>query len=357
MIAKDHVMQLVRAAGLSAVILAAAVNGHAQDITGTGTVIAAAPVFLTPDASRVPLATLPVGATVKVVSKENAWYRVVFHDSQWGDRNGFMLAANLRVEAAPPDATPPPGAMPQATGRAQAPATGSATPRGMAPHAARGFVSVNGAYEGTSTGFSSTTTFVKNAEVGTVSTSYGGGHPPVIDIGGSGRIWHALGLSVAGTWSIEKTDSAVSAQVPHPFMFNAPRRVEGVAPGLKRREIAFHLDPAVLLPIGDRLQLAVFAGPSYFRARQGLVTEVTVTDVYPYDTATFASATSTDATKSHLGYNAGVDLAVDISRTVGVGLLARYSRATLTFDAPEGGTAVESRAGGLQVGGGLRVRF
>lgn len=355
MIAEDHVMQWVRAAGLSALILAAAVNAHAQDITGTGTVIAAAPVFLTPDASRVPLATLPVGATVRVVSRENAWYRVVFHDTQWGDRNGFMLAANLRVEATPPDAGPRPGAMPQATGRA--PANAGEAPRGMAPHAARGFVSINGAYEGTSTGFSSTTTFVQNAEVGTVSTSYGGGHPPVIDIGGTGRIWHALGLSVAGTWSIEKTDSAVSAEVPHPFMFNTPRSVEGVAAGLKRREIAFHLDPAVLLPIGDRLQLAVFGGPSYFRVRQGLVTEVTVTDVYPYDTATFASATSTDATKSHVGYNAGFDLAVDISRTVGVGVLARYSRATLTFDAPEGGTAVESRAGGLQVGGGLRVRF
>ena len=363
MIAKDHVMQLVRA-GLTALILTAAVSAHAQDVTGTGTVTTASPVFLTPDASLVPLVTLPVGATVKVVAKENAWYRVVFHDNRWGDRNGYILGTNLRFEAAPPEESPRPGRAPQTTGQPQPTRPPQQTPpiptltpsRSGGPHSS-GFVSINGAYEGTATGFSSTTTFVQNAEVGTVSTSYGGGHPPVIDIGGTGRIWHALGLSVAGTWSIEKADSAVSAQVPHPFLFNAPRRVEGVAAGLKRREIAFHLDPAVLLPLGDRLQLAVFAGPSYFRVRQGLVTAVTVTDVYPYDTASFASATSADATKSRVGYNAGFDLAVDISRTVGVGVLARYSRAMLTFDAPDGGTAVESRAGGLQVGGGLRVRF
>lgn len=353
---------LLRAAIVASVIAAAAVGARAQEFIGTGTVTAATPVFLLPDTSRVPLATLPVGATVKVAAKENAWYRVVFHDDQWGDRTGYIPAVNLRVDETTPPPRPPTGGMPgtAAPGTTRPVAVPQSatplTPGDVSHRPARGFVSLNGAYQGTSTGFSGTTTFVENVETGNVSTTYGGKHPPVVDISGTGRIWHALALSVAATWSQEKGDGSVSAKVPHPFQFNTPRTVEGVAGGLTRREIAVHLDPAVLLPIGDRVQLAVFGGPSYFRVRQGLVTAVTVTEAYPYDTATFASATSVDATKSRVGYNGGVDLAIDVSRTVGVGVLARYSRATLEFDAPDNGT-VESRAGGLQVGGGLRFRF
>jgi hypothetical protein len=358
MIARDHTMPLISVrfprllcASIVVAIAACAAAAAAQDVTGTGTVIAAAPVYLLPDASRIPLATLAAGETVRVVGRENQWYRVVFHDVRWGDRTGYMLATNLRVD---PSAAPPPrGAAPPTA----QPPTQPASARAERPREPVGFVSLNGAYQGTSTSFSAATTFVQNAETGNVSTNYGGGHPPVIDVGGAGRIWHALGLIVAATWSRENAAGSVSADVPHPFLFNAPRHVEGVADELDRREISFHLDPAVIVPFGRRTQVAVFAGPSYFRVRQGLVTGVTVTDVYPYDTATFASATTVEATKSRVGYNAGIDFAVALSRSAGVGILIRYSRADLTFDAPEGGSPVDTQAGGLQVGGGLRFRF
>jgi len=302
---------------------------------------------------------MSVGATVKVVAKENAWYRVVFHDNQWGDRTGYILATSLHVDEMVPAPAPRAGAIPGAarpTPSTAPPPAAQQSPR-VATRRARGFVSINGAYQGTTTEFSSTTTFVQNAEVGNVSTTYGGGHPPVIDVSGTGRVWRSLALSVAGTWSNENADGVVTANVPHPFQFNALRPVQGVAGGLKRQETSLHVDPAVLLALGDRLQLAIFGGPSYFRVRQGLVTGVTVTDVYPYDTATFASATTAESTKSGIGYNAGADLAIELSRNVGVGVLARYSRATLELDGPDGGTAVEYKAGGLQVGGGLRFRF
>jgi hypothetical protein len=89
---------------------------------------------------------------------------------------------------------------------------------------------------------------------------------------------------------------------------------------------------------------------------QALVTDVTVDDAYPYDEATFTGATSTEATQSTWGFNAGFDITQLFSRHVGIGVIGRYSRASFTF--PIVATDdVEIRAGGFQVGGGLRLRF
>jgi hypothetical protein len=215
---------------------------------------------------------------------------------------------------------------------------------------------MNGTRQGTSTAFTGTTTFSQNAETGSVITNYDGPHPLAVDVAGTGRVWRDLAVMLAVTSSFQKGDGAVSAGIPHPFVFNTPRNVSGVAAGLKRQEIAVHLDPSVLVSIGRATQLAIFGGPSYFRVKQGLVAGVTSTDVYPYDTATFVSATTVETSQSHLGFNAGFDVAVGMSKHVGVGAIARYSRATLTLQAGDGGD-VEVRAGGMQIGGGLRFRF
>ena len=85
-------------------------------------------------------------------------------------------------------------------------------------------------------------------------------------------------------------------------------------------------------------------------------TEVLFAQTYPYDTATFTSATNTEQSESKVGFHAGADVAVYFSDTIGVGWLARFSRATVDFTSPDGGT-VSVDAGGFQTGGGLRIRF
>lgn len=351
----------LRPALIAVFTLGTVITGRAQGAYENGIMLADAPVFITPDPTRVPLATLPAGTAVKVTTKEGAWYQVVFHDERWGDRTGYTLAVNVRIAASTPLTADAPGAaparrapQPPATPRPPAAAVASAARNGPPPY--RGIVSVNGLRQETSTAFTGTTSFVQNAETGHVTTSYGADHPLVVDVAATGQVWHALGITLAATWSAEKSDGAISASIPHPFVFNAPRTVSGTATGLKRREIAVHLDPSVLLSMGSAVQLVLFGGPSYFRMKQGLVTGVTSTDVYPYDTATFVAATTAESTRSRLGYNAGVDVTFGVSKYVGVGVIARYSRATLTFPS-ESDEDVEVRAGGLQFGGGLRFRF
>ena len=104
------------------------------------------------------------------------------------------------------------------------------------------------------------------------------------------------------------------------------------------------------------MQVAIFAGPSWFRVNQGLVTAVTVNETPPFTTATFANATVTESRKQRIGANAGIEASVRVWRAVGVGVLVRYSRATLSFS-PAPGTDVKIKAGGLQVGAGLHFRF
>ena len=47
--------------------------------------------------------------------------------------------------------------------------------------------------------------------------------------------------------------------------------------------------------------------------------------VYPYDEASFASASTTPASASAVGFNAGIDIGFFFSEVVGVGAIIRYS--------------------------------
>src|SRR6266496_2013362 len=77
----------------AAIILSAGLAGRAQrPTTETGVIVTAAPVFILPDATRTPLATLPSGTVVTVLSRERDWYKIMFRDPRWGDRTGYVLA-------------------------------------------------------------------------------------------------------------------------------------------------------------------------------------------------------------------------------------------------------------------------
>lgn len=333
-------------------------NAAAQPRRGTGTVTVDAPMFLLPDATRTPLTTIPAGTVVRLLNRDGDWYQVIFHDAYLGDRTGFVGASSIRADNAPlPGASAPRPAAPVAPPRnATAPPRRTPPRHPLAPWAERGDYRVYGLYQSTSNAFSATTTLTRNVEQGSVTTSYGAGRPPVLDIGARGLAAPHVAVGGSVTWMSQHTSGDVSATVPHPFFFNAPRQVSGVGTDLPREEVAVHLEVSGLVPIGRAMQLAVFAGPSYFHLQQGLVVDVAVNETYPYDTATFASATTAEVSKSKLGFNGGFDVSARIARRIGVGFTARYSRVDVALPA----TATEDvtvRVGGLQIGAGVRFGF
>src|SRR5262249_1711439 len=125
--------------------------------------------------------------------------------------------------------------------------------------------------------------------------------------------------------------------------------------GLERNELATHIQAVYVVPRG-KLDVAIAGGPSWFNVKQDLVTDVIYTETYPYDVATFTSATTNRATKSAVGFTVGVDVGIRFNAIVGVGGLVRFTRAPTDLSAANG-VAVKVNAGGVQVGGGLRVYF
>ena len=330
---------------------------EAQLLNGTGILLTDAPLFLLPDAKRTPLANLPQGTVLRVVGKEGDWYMVIHHDSFLGDRTGYVQAASIRVELVAPPSAPDAGAGEPRPGRSQTNAgRATARTRGASSWSDRGYISVNGGFQATSNAFTATSTLIQNVEAGSLTTAYDIRRPPVLDIGGAARVWRKLALGVAVTWSSQTSGGTLTASVPHPFLFGAPRSVAGAVADIPRRELAVHMNASWFVPVGSRTQVAISGGPSYFQVRQGFVTDLTTASAYPYDTATFVSATTAQPTRSRLGFNTGLDISARASRHVGVGAIVRYSRASLQFPVDSSPDATV-RAGGLQVGGGIRFAF
>ena len=238
------------------------------------------------------------------------------------------------------------------TAGAQTPAT--APTRGAA--AGNHFrVSVNAGAQWSSDSFTGSTTKLVYAENAVVNTTYDIGRGLLFDGGVLVRIAGGFHAGVAVSSFAKGHDEAVAAAIPHPFFFNKPRPLDGVAANLERREVATHLQAAYIISPG-RLDIALSAGPSWFHVEQDLVTGVTYTEAYPFDTATFAAASSARVSATRVGFNAGIDAGLRLSRHVGVGGLVRLSRATVELPLP-GAAGIKSDAGGVQAAGGVRFYF
>jgi hypothetical protein len=108
--------------------------------------------------------------------------------------------------------------------------------------------------------------------------------------------------------------------------------------------------------VGKRLEVSLFGGPSFFNVKQDAVTDFTYAESYPYDQATFTSTTTSVEKASKIGFNGGADIAFFFNRQIGVGFTALVSKATVPIESAGSGNA-DVKVGGVQTGGGLRLRF
>jgi hypothetical protein len=219
-----------------------------------------------------------------------------------------------------------------------------------------GWLAVSVGSQGAPAGFTGATTFRTNVETGTVSTNYPFTTARLFDVGAGVRIWRNLGIGLGVSYWTQNDEIEVTTNVPHPFFFNQLRTVTGQQAGVQRREIGTHVQAVWMIPATSHLQIGVFGGPSFIAVKQGIVTTVNVTETYPYDSATFASADAPVQSRRAGGFHAGVDGSYLFNRRIGVGGVARFTRAQTTFALADGST-VTADLGGAQLAAGLRVRF
>jgi opacity protein-like surface antigen len=202
--------------------------------------------------------------------------------------------------------------------------------------------------------FKESQAFPSNAETETLTVDHGVKTAVGFNVGAAVRIASQLWVGVQYAMADTKPSASITAVVPHPLLFNAPRTVQGSISGAAHNEHNVHVDLMYALPV-RAVDVKVMGGPTFFNLKQDFVSGVMVNETYPFDAATFASATTTRLSKAAVGFNAGVDISRPLSSQVAVGALIRYSRADVKFDRDAGQQMV--KAGGVEAAAGVRVRF
>lgn len=240
----------------------------------------------------------------------------------------------------------------------------------------RVFVTVNGGYQPSTSGFEYLHTDMILFEEQVGGATFNGEGGPVLDVGGGVRLAGNFGFGVAYARYRADQTADLTASIPHPFtvffgMGPEPMVDELRVVDLGREENVVHIQAIYMFPITHRLQVGVFGGPSHFRCKQDLIRDYMVElqgdDLFDLSIQLQDPRARGDIVTekaSAWGYNVGADVNYLFSDHVGIGMVVRYSGASVDFENPI--DRYEERAnpqtfsvdlGGFQVTGGLRIRF
>lgn len=221
------------------------------------------------------------------------------------------------------------------------------------------YVDVNMLYQSTSRSVDQRGTFPLYGEEGTFEASQRIKAGPLWDIGFGYTVWRDLAVGLDVSQFSRKPTMSVTGTAPHPLFFNSPRAFStDVESRHTARTIAVLASWRIRMRGAlDKMNLRVMAGPASLRVEQRLASDVTVAEVgSPYDSVDVSVTTQTPA-KTSVGFVGGVDVAYAISESVGAGLLLRYAGGSVTLNDPLSNQDITVKAGGFQVGGGLRLKF
>ncbi len=231
----------------------------------------------------------------------------------------------------------------------------SAQPR-KAARPARLTVSAGGGAQTAGSGVSDRFSFTKNLETETIDVTYPAKAWALVDVGAGYRVWKNVAVGVAVSRVSGTGVADITASVPHPFLFNQPRTVAGTENGVVHAQTDVHPELRYLIDASRRMRVTLSAGPTWSSLEQEVVLDVTVSESYPYDTASFGGAVTKLAKASVAGYHAGFDLAWMFSRSAGIGGIVRYTSADVDLDTSNGRT-LRVKAGGVQGAVGIRLQF
>jgi Outer membrane protein beta-barrel domain len=220
----------------------------------------------------------------------------------------------------------------------------------------KGFLSANAGYQVSGTEFSDNVTFTAFAEQSDFDITYKAPAGPIFDVSGVARVWRNLGIGAAVSSYRKESPATIDARIPYPFDFNQFREVSGDTGSLKREELAVHVQALWMIPIANRIDVAVFGGPSFFQVTQPFVDSLQYDYTYPFDTATLTGTNTTPQKENSVGFNGGVDVMYMLTKSVGIGGVLRYSQAQVEFTSADDQT-FKIDVGGPQAGVGVRFRF
>lgn len=217
-------------------------------------------------------------------------------------------------------------------------------------------ISAGAAAQPTTASFADVANFPYFAETARVEGAYEVADGIAFDVGGTVHVWRPFAVRVAVTRVSRDTDGETRGSFPHPFFFNMNRTGTWPSGSLDRTEVGVHVSADWAPVQTPRFAVSVFGGPSLFNYKQAVVERVEVVQSYPYDTIDARLITG-NIDGSAIGFHAGVDLGWFFSRHVGVGGLLRLAKGTKKGVRIGDGDPFDLDLGGVQAGGGIRLRF
>ena len=230
---------------------------------------------------------------------------------------------------------------------------GAASARAQTIGPSRARLFVNGAL-GLGLDYSEARRYTLFAEDSTLNADYTADSAPAFELGLRYNFRGGLGAELSFSTISRDGSVAVQTGLPHPFLFDRKRDVSLTRDGFAYEETALHFDLAYTKRSGS-LELSAFAGGSRLKVTADVVSSLSFSQQYPFDTATLNDLPRTSASDSPFGFNVGGGLDYVFGR-FGLGAQLRFSRAKAKLTVADGNT-LELDAGGLQAGIGLRIFF
>lgn len=317
-----------------------------------------APIYLKPDDRLEPLRTAAPGTVLLVRQQTDDWLQVEFQDPQFGRRIGWVRRARVQVDAGNTRAMDLSIASDEAAPRESADVVRADEVR------ERGWLDVNLGVAASGAGAEA---FVFNGTVFREAFSLTASYPAPslgasFDIGGGVMITPTVGVGVMLAGTAHADTVGLGARLPHPYFFNAAVSASGATEDeVMRTEGSVHPQVMLVAHQSRRLRARVYGGPSYFRYEADMVQDLDIDQraalFSPTQTVTITGYDAVTSEGTGWGWHVGGDVSVFFTRVFGLGGFVRYTRGMVEIDEPLSELRQDVRVGGLQAGGGIRLRF
>ncbi|HEY3380969.1 MAG TPA: outer membrane beta-barrel protein [Vicinamibacterales bacterium] len=220
----------------------------------------------------------------------------------------------------------------------------------------RGFVSVAGGFQVGGRTTDESGTFSLYDESGTFTGSRKISNGAFFEVGGGMHVSGKFSVGASFSRFAKASTVVYTASIPHPLFFDSPRTAALTVNDLGHTESVVHIQAIYRVMDTKKYDVSVVGGPSIFSVSEDTVSTISATETGSPFTALSLAATFGSASKRGIGFNVGADANYTLTRVLAAGLNVKYTYASLSMPGT-GGATHDVKAGGLQVGIGLRYRF
>ena len=228
----------------------------------------------------------------------------------------------------------------------------------------RGYVNINRVSQSGDTRFTETLTATIYGEQATHTLTHAFSGGGMFDVSAGARlplpsIWSNLAAGLAISTFNTASSLELRGTVPNPLFFNRPRTMTPQSALTDHRQTGVHFQLSWFVPVTDKIDVAVFGGPSFFSVKHRLASRVTINtadEVGPlYVSAPGAQLLTQETSAKSSGGNVGVDVTYLFTDVIGAGVMLRWAGGSVDLTTANGSHSID--VGGFQVGFGARVRF